>query len=307
MNNKANINVIIRLRINSDGEGVRTVVFFYGCPLICAWCCNPETRFGVKYTELNINEFYDLISRDLIYFEATNGGVTFSGGEPLLYSDFIKCFLSEHNNLNANIETSLYASFNEIEKIIPHINEWYIDFKMFDEKKHQEFTGVSNDLIKSNIEILSKTIDRNKIILTFPIVTGLNDSEENINQMIGFMKKCQLNKVELHPYRKNSEKKYKSLGVEHMVFDDLPLGTYHKIKKMFEDEEIEVVSRNTLVERSKCDVLKAIRRNYCEGNNIGLKIEECTYQGRCVGTCPKCEEELEFINEWRINNAKFKL
>lgn len=303
MNNTANINVIIRLRVNSDGEGVRTVVFFYGCPLQCAWCCNPETRFGEKYTVLDTENLYDLISRDLIYFNATDGGVTFSGGEPLLYADFIKKFLDEHKCINANIESSLYCPFEKIESLASQVNEWYIDFKIFDGDKHKEFTGVSNDLIKSNITKLTKLIDSDKIILTFPVIPNVNDSDDNIEQMITFMKSCGLNKVELHPFRKNSEVKYQKLGLEHRSFLELsPIKLSH-IKRLFSESRIIVQDRRPIIERSKCDVLKDIRRRYCKENNIGLNIEDCNYQGRCKGTCPKCEEELKIINEWRINNA----
>lgn len=303
MNNTANINVIIRLRVNSDGDGVRTVVFFYGCPLQCEWCCNPETRFGEKYTTLDTNNLYDVISRDLIYFNATDGGVTFSGGEPLLYVEFIKKFLEEHNDIKANMETSLYSSFDNIERVITQIDEWYIDFKLFDEDKHKKFTGVSNDLIKTNIIKLSKLIDHNKIILTLPVIPSVNDSDDNIKQMIAFMKSCGLNKVEIHPYRKNSEAKYKKLGLEHQSFVELsPIKLSH-IKKLFLEHGIIVQERRPIIERRKCEVLKDIRRKYCKENSIGLNIEDCNYQGRCTGTCPKCEEELKIINEWRKNNA----
>lgn len=303
LNCTANVNVIIRLRIDSDGDGVRTVVFFYGCPLQCVWCCNPETRFGEKHTELDTNNLYDLISRDLIYFEATNGGVTFSGGEPLLYTDFIKKFLDDHHGIKTNVETSLYGPFVKIERLASQVNEWYIDFKLFDGDKHKEFTGISNDLIISNITKLSNLIERDKIILTFPVIPTVNDSDDNIGQMIAFMKSCGLNKVELHPYRKSSEEKYKKLGLEHHSFSELsPIKLSH-IKRLFSDSRIIIQDRRPIIERRKCDVLKDIRRRYCKENNIGLKIEDCNYQGRCTGTCPKCEEELKIINEWRKNNA----
>ena len=77
------VNSIIRLRINSDGEGVRSVIFLQDCPLSCVWCCNPETRFGNRYKEVTVEQLYELIARDQVYFDSTNGGITFSGGEPL--------------------------------------------------------------------------------------------------------------------------------------------------------------------------------------------------------------------------------
>ena len=121
------VNSIIRLRINSDGEGVRSVIFLQDCPLSCVWCCNPETRFGSRYKEVTVEQLYELIARDQVYFDATNGGITFSGGEPLSQANFIVNFMTEYGHLfNCNIETSLFASYETIEKVVPYINEWYV-------------------------------------------------------------------------------------------------------------------------------------------------------------------------------------
>lgn len=110
---EAKVNSIVRLRVNSDGNGVRDVVFFQGCPLKCIWCCNPETHYSNNCEVISVDELYQLISRDLIYFCESKGGITFSGGEPLLNIDFIVEFLKKYGHLfNANIETSLYADFD---------------------------------------------------------------------------------------------------------------------------------------------------------------------------------------------------
>ncbi len=296
------VNSIIRLRINSDGEGVRSVVFLQNCPLSCVWCCNPETRCGNKYKEVNVEQLYDLIARDQIYFDATGGGITFSGGEPFAQIEFVKDFLIKYSDLfTCNIETSLYTSFEHIESIIPFINEWYIDFKLFDESKHIEYTGVSNQIIKQNLKFLASKIDTAKIIVAFPIITGINDSVENVENMINFMKSVKLHRVEFHPYRKNREKKNQKLGLEYEAIDPLSPAILLRITDQFERNNIEIVKHDTQVERAKCNVLKSIRREFCKTNSIPLAIEECTYNGRCVGTCPKCEDELGYINKWREN------
>lgn len=298
------INTIIRLRINSDGEGVRTVVFFHDCPLSCVWCCNPETRFGNLYKQISVDELYDLISRDQIYFEMSGGGVTFSGGEPLLYADFIEQFIIKYGNgLNVNIETSLFADFEKVEKLIPYIDEWYIDFKCADENMQKKYTGLSNVKIRDNIKKLSELVGHNQIIITYPIITGVNDSVDNVVQMIEFMKECGVDKVELHPYRKNSEKKYEKLNLEHNEIAPLPNETVFLIRRLFRENGINIIERNVRQERRKCDYLKDIRRKYCAANEIPLKIDECNFKGRCTGTCPKCESELDFINERRMKNA----
>jgi len=297
------VNTIIRLRINSDGNGVRSVVFLQNCPLACLWCCNPETRYGNNYKEITTDQLYELINRDLVYFEATNGGITFSGGEPLLQADFIIEFLEKYGNrFLTNIETSLSSSRETIERFIPHIDEWYIDFKIYDEQSHLQYTGVSGNTIKENIVFLTKKISTDKIILTYPIIPGINDSMDNVDQMIAFMQSNILYQVELHPYRKNREKKNEKLGLEYQIIDKIDPITIQRIKKQFQHAGITIISRDTHIEKRKCNTLKAIRKEYCDSNNIPVDITECTYKGRCVGTCPKCEDELDIINEWRLEN-----
>lgn len=298
------VNSIKRLRVNSDGEGVRSVIFLQNCPLSCKWCCNPETRFGSRYKEINEEQLYELIARDRIYFDATGGGITFSGGEPFAQIEFIKAFLKKYSELfTCNIETSLFTSFDHVESIIPFINEWYIDFKMFNELKHMEYTGVSNGIIKQNLELLADRVDTSKIIITFPIITEVNDSYENVEGMINFMKSIKIHRVEFHPYRKNREKKNQKLGLEYEPIASLSPATLIRITKQFKKNNIEIVKHDTQVERAKCGVLKSIRREFCKTNGVPLAIEDCTYKGRCAGTCPKCEEELSYINRWRESTS----
>lgn len=297
------VNSIIRLRVNSDGEGVRSVIFMQNCPLSCVWCCNPETRYGDRYKEVSTEQLYDLICRDRIYFDASNGGITFSGGEPLSQASFIVEFLTEYGHLfNCNIETSLFSSFDTLEKLIPYINEWYIDFKVYDEERHLAYTKVSNEIIKRNLGQLAQIIDTEKIIVTYPIITGYNDSIEDVDNMISFMKKNGIHRIELHPYRKSREKKNARLGLSCESIDLVSPVVIARIKKQLSQQGIEIVSRDIRVERGKCEFLKCIRRDFCLANNVSLSIEECSYKGRCVGTCPKCEEELDYINQWRKEN-----
>ncbi len=294
------INIIIRLRINSDGEGVRTVVFLQGCPLSCLWCCNPETRFGERFAETSTEKLYELIARDRIYFDATGGGVTFSGGEPLWQGDYIKEFLQSYGHLfRCNIETSLFAPFETVEKLIPFIHEWYVDFKIFDEDLHMAYTGASNRVIKENLTRLAERIPKSRIIVTYPVITGLNDSTYNVDKMIAFMKELGLYRIELHPYRKDREEKHVGLGLTYDPIERLSPKTLDRIKEQLTDQGIEIIRREVKVERQKCDVLKGIRRAFCETHHLPLKIEDCPLKDRCIGTCPKCEEELDYINEWR--------
>lgn len=300
----AKINSIVRLRINSDGKGVRSTVFLQDCPLKCKWCCNPETRFGDGFCSVTPHQLYELIEKDMIYFHATEGGITFSGGEPLLQAEFIKDFLQLHGEkFSTNIETSLFANKEAVEMLIPYIHQWYVDFKHFDDDTHKRYTGVSNKAIKENISLLSDAVDRENIIITFPIIPCINDSCENIANMIAFMKENGLRKTELHPYRKNCEKKYKQLGISYEEIPQLADASFMRIISQFEKSGIEILCNTPTTDKDKCELLKGIRQQYCKSNRIPLSFENCTFKGKCKGTCPKCEEELDIINHWINNNS----
>ena len=177
----ANIQTITRLRINVDGEGVRSVVFMHHCPLRCFWCCNPETRTGEGYRTLTVRELYGYLKRDVPYFEKSRGGVVFSGGEPLLQADFLESFIREYGGKwNADIETSLYAKRETVERLIPLIHAWNVDFKAFDEALHRRYTGVSNVPIHENLRLLSQKAGRENVVITFPMIPEFNTSPEQI-------------------------------------------------------------------------------------------------------------------------------
>ena len=293
----ANVNGIIRLRINSDGDGVRSVVFVHSCPLSCVWCCNPETRFGENYKTVSTDELYDLIKRDIIYFAETGGGVTFSGGEPLLYSDFIREFCEKYGDqFSVNIETSLFSEYGNIRSLLPYVDEWFIDWKQADPTLHEQFTGVSNERILENLKRLSADAAGARITVTYPIVPGYTDQKENTAAIIRFMRDHGLARIELHPYRKHREEKY----IKHdLPFAEMPVvrqETLYSIESQLSTSGIAVIHRETATERRKCDVLKDIRKRVVSRNGLNVDFCECTFHGHCVGTCPKCEEELKEMN-----------
>ena len=184
----ANINSITRLRIHSDGDGVRSLIFMQGCPLDCFWCCNPETRYSEKFRTLTTHQLYSYIRGDIPYFLFSKGGITFSGGEPLLWADFIRYFADRYcREFTVDIETSLYSPWEKVKSLIPVIHNWNIDLKVMDESLHEAFTGKKNHIILENIRRLAKEIDPRQIIITYPVIPGYNDTEENIRQMLSFL------------------------------------------------------------------------------------------------------------------------
>jgi len=295
----ADIHHITRLRVNSDGDGVRSVIFVHGCPLNCFWCCNPETRFTDNFKTLTPEQLNDYIKKDKLYFQNSNGGVTFCGGEPLLYTDFIEEYIKEYcTDFSVNIETSLYVEQTELIKLLPLVNEWYIDFKIFDEQKHIEYTGRSNELIKENLRFLTKKIDLKKIIITFPMITDYNTSAHDMDDMITFLKNLGIYRIALHPYRKEAEYKQNELGLIPTNVSEVNSKLHQSIIQKLVENGFEIVERTILVEKEKCNFLKHIRREICNRNGIKLVISDCSYVGRCTGTCPQCEYELSTINDY---------
>lgn len=309
MNNikTANISSITRLRINDDGPGVRSVIFMCGCPLNCVWCCNPEVCASKSFRRLTLDELYNYISGDVVYFVNSGGGVTFSGGEPLLHTDYILEFAHKYcRNFSVALETSLYADEENIKKLCSVVDRWYIDFKVCDEKAHKLYTGVSNERIKSNLRYLSGRIDPKNITITYPLIPNLNATSENLYGMLTFLNELGIKNIELHPYRKYQEQKHIDMGLEPYVSEEISSGLYRAIETDIQNNGFNISKKNSYREKEKCKYLKAIRRIVCDQKKIPLEIRDCTFEGRCKGTCPQCEYELDFINKWEgsINNQR---
>ena len=297
---KANISGITRLRINEDGPGVRSVVFMCGCPLHCVWCCNPEVCLSTSYKTLSADELYQYIARDVPYFEKSGGGITFSGGEPLLHTAFISEFIQKHGSgFSAALETSLYTDASNIMKLSPLVDRWYIDFKVSDSQKHRKYTGVSNELIKSNLRFLSDRIDKEKITITYPVIPSLNTSDEDLSEMMTFLSDCGIKTIELHPYRKIQEQKHAEIGLSPTVIGELSGDSYRAIKERLTENGFHIPEISGYHEKEKCKYLKSIRKQICSENKIHLQIRDCKVRERCSGVCRQCEHELDVINNWR--------
>jgi pyruvate formate lyase activating enzyme len=254
-----------------DGPGIRTLVFFKGCPLRCSWCCNPESHSpieqlryvdfkcktcfncvkacpyqratalpdSVKFdfplclncadkpcidacnhgaltlTGFNISsgKLAGIIAKDIAFYRNSGGGVTFTGGEPLLQPDFLAETLTECKKLDIHtaIETCGYAARSDFERILPVTDLFLFDIKIINDQKHQHFTGISNKLILGNLEFLTR--QKNHIILRFPLIPGITDTDENLSDIISLMKRLGLNEIDPEPYHSLGNAKYDELGI----------------------------------------------------------------------------------------------
>nr|WP_073031247.1 glycyl-radical enzyme activating protein [Desulfosporosinus lacus] len=259
-----------------DGPGIRTTIFFKGCPLCCPWCHNPEgQRFdqelmyrqdrcigcgqcikvcpskaivsiegqlvylrekclacgecsrichaGVRELvakEMSLQEVMAEIEKDLIFYDESGGGVTFSGGEALGQPDFLREILKEcrRKEIHTAVETAGFVRLDSLQMISPYVDLFLYDLKLMDSRKHQDVTGVPNELIKANLRWLAE--NHPKVIVRVAIIPGINDDEDNLRQMGAFVSslKCV---AEIHclPYHKAGVDKYLRLGLEYSLSD----------------------------------------------------------------------------------------
>lgn len=174
---KANIFAIGRHRFDVDGTGVRSLVVFAGCPLRCKYCINPYTWDGSKKAVAYTPEMLlQKVSVDSVYFQATNGGITFGGGEPLLHSQFISDFIDiAPKSWNYIVETSLSVTFENIAALANKIGTFVVDIKSMDASIYRNYTGAELELTRNNLATLVKLVGAERIIVRVPVIPGYAD------------------------------------------------------------------------------------------------------------------------------------
>ncbi len=182
----ANILSVNRMRFGTDGEGIRTLVGFLGCPLRCKYCFNPTSWNGaVKGKNCSPNMLLEKVSVDNLYFLSSGGGITFGGGEPLLYGEFIKEFIEiAPKKWTFNVETSLHVDFENIEKVAPYIDLFIVDIKSMDSDIYKRYTNGNLDLVKDNLQKLIFLVGSDKILVRVPYIenyTSTSDVEKSVN------------------------------------------------------------------------------------------------------------------------------
>lgn len=213
-----------------DGPGIRTVIFMQGCKLRCLFCHNPET-WSEKYN-LEISA-QDLVKRILKYknYYGNNGGVTFSGGEPLLQPKFLIEALKKLKDFG--IHTCLDTAGSGIgyyEEILKYVDLVILDIKAITEDNYFKITGNKMDEYNKFLEICKKL--NKKLWLRQVIVPGINDTEEYIKALKEYIKNIpNVEKIELLPYTTLGVKKYQELGIEYKL-ENVPSMDNSRIKEL---------------------------------------------------------------------------
>ena len=207
---KASINSIESFGL-VDGPGIRTVIFFNGCKLRCKYCHNPE-MWNLSSDNYDVDELLNKIRRFKPYYR-DNGGVTYSGGEPLLHVDFLIELSKRLKNENIHIALDTAGcGIGKYEELLKYIDLVILDIKHVDLEGFKELTGTSKDESLRFIDVLNKS--GKDVWIRQVIIPEVTDSKEYINRLKEFLKGINnIKKVEFLPYHKLGTEKYEKLGI----------------------------------------------------------------------------------------------
>ncbi|UCG05941.1 MAG: glycyl-radical enzyme activating protein [Desulfobacterales bacterium] len=278
-----------------DGPGIRTTVFFMGCPLRCRWCQNPESQGfdpvlffnaekctgcgqcveacpegaiqvieGKSKTDrkqckghgdcveicpydarslmgrnVTAAEVFEAVKADAIFYKNSGGGVTISGGDPVAQPDFAISILKlcRDAGIHTAIETCGHAKWEILNRILEHVDLVLYDFKHMNPAAHQDYTGVSNQLILENAKRIYHALGL-EMLARIPIMPDCNDSAENLKMTARFIADDMGRSVKVHllPYHRLAETKYEMMEKPEGWVRTEPPGDdgMQEIKKMFE-------------------------------------------------------------------------
>ena len=256
-----------------DGPGIRTLVFLKGCPLRCAWCCNPESQSPVSQLryisftckgclrclavcpvqavtclsgrisrefekcrdchdkpcigacpsdalsltgyDIECADLLDTVARDIPFYRNSGGGVTFSGGEPFQQPEFLLEILKRcrEAGIHTAIETCGWTTEPVLREAIPLTNLFLFDLKIINPDLHLRYTGKPVDRILNNLSVLAS--GHPDVIIRFPLVPGITDTRENLDDIIRIMKLNRLTRIDLEPYHTLGTDKYEEHGMSY--------------------------------------------------------------------------------------------
>jgi len=187
-----------------------------GCGL-CVDTCSADAR---KQSEqiLTVSQLMLIIQEDILFYDESGGGVTFSGGEPLLQADFLIEALSTcgRREIHRVVDTAGYADRTAIQQVARHTDLFLYDLKCIDSKTHQQYTGVSNKVILDNLVFLHDL--GAKVIVRIPLIPGFNDDAQCISQIRSFLLPLKgIHEIHILPYHDYQKKKYCKLDIPYLA------------------------------------------------------------------------------------------
>ena len=200
-----------------DGPGVRYVIFFAGCAMSCKYCHNPDTWNINKGIEKTIDELIDDIKKYRSYLTFTKGGVTATGGEPLLQSDFIAnlFFRLKKMDIHTTIDTSGYAPKQDIKEVFKHTDLILFDIKSIDNDLHKDLTAAPLEDVIKTLELANNM--QKDIWIRHVLIPGFTDKKEHLHKLADLLKNFNIKKIEVLPFHKHGEYKWEKQKYE--LFD----------------------------------------------------------------------------------------
>lgn len=207
-----------------DGPGLRTTVFLKGCPLRCTWCHNPEGQSLIPLTlkspagerlagkEYSPTELAKILNSQAKIFWLNEGGVTFSGGEPLMQAEFVIEVIELLEDIHVLVDTSGYGDKADFVRLISRCDLVYFDLKIIDTTLFRAYTGGDIRIVMNNLKALSET--GVPYVIRIPLVPGVTDTQENLANIaskVGALPN--LLRVDLLPYNRLAEAKYEAAGI----------------------------------------------------------------------------------------------
>ncbi|WP_394154418.1 [formate-C-acetyltransferase]-activating enzyme [Vibrio maritimus] len=242
----------------NDGEGIRTVVFFKGCPLKCPWCANPESRsieqvnirkeskclqcdvceqdvdecpsgaFEQVGYDVTVEELIAEIAKDDVFYQTSGGGVTLSGGEVLVYGKFCIELLKQLKKLGYKtaIETSGHGNSNHLAEMAKYCDEILFDFKMMNREQAKDVIGINLDRVLKSFDALK--LAPCKLIPRLPLIPGYTLDLINVDKVLKFLAPYSLEELHLLPFHQFGSSKYETLGMTYSM-KDTPVPTKQEV------------------------------------------------------------------------------
>ncbi|MBR3306127.1 MAG: radical SAM protein [Lachnospiraceae bacterium] len=223
-----------------DGPGIRTTVFLKGCSLHCPWCSNPENissefqqyhkdgKTGVFGRYIGVDELLTELLKDRVFYGEFDraktgmidypGGVTFSGGEPLLQIDRLEpvCMRLHENSISIAVETALFVDEKKIKKACELVDIFYVDVKILNPERAKKIVGGDIGNYLRNLDFLMNYEERKNVVVRIPFIGGFTDDSDNQEKVLDLLDryKDRISMVEILPEHDLGRSKYEALGIE---------------------------------------------------------------------------------------------
>ena len=178
----------------------------------------PTEALCVKGKWMEVEDVMQEIRKDLPFYQQSHGGVTISGGEPLLQHEFTLSLLKQckAEGISTAVETTGYVDESILQNILPYVDLFLYDIKTMDNEKHKQWTGVENQRILKNLKMIAGKVD---IMVRTPMIPNVNDTKEDIQQILEYLKSCGIHKYSLLPFHQYGSNKYEAIQIPYTMQD----------------------------------------------------------------------------------------